>query len=573
MDMSTEDDEDEIESAEEEKEEEKESVEAESEVIDETIILADYMRRFETRRMQELAAKKEKAEEKKKQLRYLIGVEEKRKRDVSVETIITPEDELTVSDRVSTESLVHPCLREIDISESQLKILNPYTVYRVPDDPGLSPAFWLLRERPPIYGTDGVQKFYDMVKRAGIRSIASLKDLLITDQIDLRYYGLESQVMRAICEALMDNTYVRKVDLKDNKLSADACKHLNNLLLRNSMIINLSLSGCQIGASGAEKLYNAISTNATLKTLDLSNCNIGNEGFEYIASALSNNQGLESIDLSNNNLDESCAENLRNLLSYNETLTHLNLFWNSLYSAKTWKTLIKGFEKNETLRSLNLSWNGLGVECLPYLSQLLSRSRSIDKLDLSCNRFTEKDAIRIAKALSTNNTLQELYLGNNPVKAEGALALVHAITPHVSPDNVLHLLDLENVWANKDILHELEAIKMLKPEVKVKLRGILSNYQLVGPDIKKILLKRANYEAMAPKIKRRKRNFGHFVMSLSDKMISQEKFMALIKKFKLKLSKSLINEIMLAFEGPRGTVDQGQLKSFYVKEFSEATVN
>lgn len=49
--------------------------------------------------------------------------------------------------------------------------------------------------------------------------------------------------------------------------------------------------------------------------------------------------------------------------------------------------------------------------------------------------------------------------------------------------------------------------------------------------------------------------------------------MGLIKKFGLHLSKSLIDEIMLAFDGPKRTVDQGQLKSFYLKEFSEATVN
>lgn len=118
-------------------------------------------------------------------------------------------------------------------------------------------------------------------------------------------------------------------------------------------------------------------------------------------------------------------------------------------------------------------------------------------------------------------------MGNNPLKAEGALALIRAITPRVSPDNALHLLDLENVWANKDILPELETIKTLKPEVKVKLGGILSNYQLVGPNVKKILLKRANYEAMAPKRKGRKRNFGHFVMSLNDKMVSQGMFFSM----------------------------------------------
>lgn len=119
-----------------------------------------------------------------------------------------------MSDRVSTESSVHPCLREIEISDSQLKIVNPYTVYRVPDDPGLLPAFWLLRERAPIYSEDGVQKFYDIVKRFGLRSIHLLKDMLISDQVNLRHYGLESSIIRPICEALVDNTYVHIVDLK-----------------------------------------------------------------------------------------------------------------------------------------------------------------------------------------------------------------------------------------------------------------------------------------------------------------------------------------------------------------------
>lgn len=134
---------------------------------------------------------------------------------MSEETPITPEDEVTdVSDRVSTESSVHPCLREIDISDSQLKIVNPYTVYQIPNDPGLLPAFWLLYEPPPIYSADGVQKFYDIVKHSDLRPISSLRKMLVNDQVNLRHYGLESSVIRAICEALTDNTYVQTVDLK-----------------------------------------------------------------------------------------------------------------------------------------------------------------------------------------------------------------------------------------------------------------------------------------------------------------------------------------------------------------------
>ncbi|KYN01950.1 hypothetical protein ALC62_07253 [Cyphomyrmex costatus] len=539
------------------------------------------MMEFEAKRTKELAVK---AEEKKKQLRQLIHVKRKKDDDASEGTPITPEEEDITSDRVSTESSIHPCLRKIDISDSQLKLVNPYTVYQVPNDPGLLPAFWLLRERPPIYSTDGVQKFYDIVKRAGLRSIGSLKDMLLTDQLNLRYYGLNSPVMKAICEALADNTFVRKLDLKDNELSANACKYLNDLLRTNNAIIDLSLSNCRIGTNGAKKLYDAISENAFLKMLDLSSCDIGNEGFGYIASALSNNQDLQSVDLSDNHLDETCSESLRNLLLHSKSLTHLNLSWNSLYSTKTWKALVDGLKKNKTLRSLNLSWNALGQECVHQLYNLLSRSGSIEKLNLSWNRFTEKDAKIIAKGLSKNNTLQELRLGNNPLRAQGVLALVHAITPNLSPNSALRLLDLENIWANKDILEDLEIIEKFRPWVAVKLGGILSNYQLIGPNVRKILLKRANYEAMLPKRKRQRRNFDQFVMSLTDKQISRGmfarfhyiffliKFLQLVQKFKLKLSTSLVDEIMNAFEGPHDTVDQKLLKSFYLEEYPETTL-
>lgn len=45
--------------------------------------------------------------------------------------------------------------------------------------------------------------------------------------------------------------------------------------------------------------------------------------------------------------------------------------------------------------------------------------------------------------------------------------------------------------------------------------------------------------------------------------------MHLVQKFKLKLSTSLVNEIMNAFEGPHNTVDEELLKSFYLEEYPE----
>lgn len=47
--------------------------------------------------------------------------------------------------------------------------------------------------------------------------------------------------------------------------------------------------------------------------------------------------------------------------------------------------------------------------------------------------------------------------------------------------------------------------------------------------------------------------------------------MAIVKRFKLKLSASLVDEIMNAFKGTKNTIDQRLLRSFYFEEYPETT--
>ncbi|XP_050590529.1 uncharacterized protein LOC126922207 [Bombus affinis] len=493
----------------------------------------------------------------------------KRERGLSEETLITPENgEFIVSAESSVESSIHPCLKDIDISDSQLKLQNLYTVFPIPDDPGLVPEFWTIHERKiESYPDDGVLKFFDLVKASRIRPIQALEDMLLSEKINLQYYGIDCRAIRPLCKALMKNPFVHTINLTGNWLSEDACYHLNELLLKNNMIHTLVLSGCKIGPKGAAKFHDGISENVTLKTLDLSDCNIRKEGLDYITQAMCNNETIETLLINDNNFDESCSEALQRLLSCSQTIQHLELSWNSLYTVETWKKLIKGFDNNEILIDLDLSWNALGKECVPYLRRLLMRSSPLKKLHLNGNRFYDEDIEIIAKGLSRNKELEELYLGNNPIKAEGALNLVKAVTPEKSPESSLRILDLTNIWANKNILPELQTIRNNRPWLDIKLGGILSNYKVDDPDVQAIFLRRANYEAMKPKKKRHRRNFGHFVLSLSDDPISRGKFVELVEKFQLKLSQSLVNELMHAFDGVRHTVDQGLLKSVYMKHF------
>ncbi|OAD60423.1 hypothetical protein WN48_05723, partial [Eufriesea mexicana] len=496
-----------------------------------------------------------------------LNLQVKKKKDVSEETLITLEEASIVSTESSAESSIHPCLKDIDISDSQLKLQNLYTAFPIPDDPGLVPAFWTIHERRITYPEDGVMKFFYLSKTSRIRPIKSLEDMLLSDKINLQYYGVNSRVIRPLCEALMKNPLVHTINLTGNWLLEDACYHLNDLLLKNNMVHTLILSGCKIGPNGIAKLHDGISTNVTLKKLDLSDCNIRNDGFDHITKAICNNESIETLLLNDNHLDESCSDALQKLFCCSKTLKSLRLSWNSLYTVETWKKLIKGFENNETLVDFDLSWNALGKECVPYLRRLLLRSSSLKKLHLNGNRFYDEDIAIIATGLSRNKTLEELYIGNNPLKVEGAFTLVKAVSPEISPESPLRIMDLTNIWANKNILPELEAIRNNKPWLDINLGGIFSNYKIGNPDIKAILLKRANYEAMKPKKKRHRRNFGHFVLSLSDNLLPKAKFIELVKKFRLKLSQSLINELIIAFAGTRHTIDQGLLKSIYMEQY------
>lgn len=136
------------------------------------------------------------------------------------------------------------------------------------------------------------------------------------------------------------------------------------------------------------------------------------------------------------------------------------------------------------------------------------------------NSFTSVE--KIAEALINNTKLEIVKLGNNFVQAKEVFTFIQALTGLTSTSR-LKMIDLENIWADKEVLPLLDDLKT-RIGLDVTLGGILSNYEIIGPDSRKIFLKRANFEAMKPKKKKLKRNFGQFVMSLQDLIVSRGKF-------------------------------------------------
>lgn len=141
---------------------------------------------------------------------------------------------------------------------------------------------------------------------------------------------------------------------------------------------------------------------------------------------------------------------------------------------------------------------------------------------LSANRFSDAEASQIAFVVSRNRSLLEFRFGKNPLRSEAVGGFIRTLAnDDFIVSSPLKLLDLESYWSTKNALPIIEQLRDLKPSLTIKLAGILENFSIVGPDLKELFFKTANYEAMSVKNKKERKNFGHFVLSLEDKKISK----------------------------------------------------
>lgn len=133
----------------------------------------------------------------------------------SESSIVTPIEEEESEDIKSEDSDYYYAIRET--LTDKLKLLeetNIFDLYPVPDDPGLYSALHSIQPRRKSYADDGLEIFQDTVQSQGLMSMNKMKKMLFSDAIDLSNYCVDPRVVRAICDALMNNRKVEMIDLK-----------------------------------------------------------------------------------------------------------------------------------------------------------------------------------------------------------------------------------------------------------------------------------------------------------------------------------------------------------------------
>jgi len=177
-----------------------------------------------------------------------------------------------------------------------------------------------------------------------------------------------------------------------------------------------------------------------LTILDISNNKISAHGIPYIFNGLSINNSIKSLNLSQNNF-KKCPTKIAEIsyaLTKNKTLNILNMS-NCKITDKIACEIAKGLEINLGIKTLILSNNfieDLGAKSIGFS---LVKNKNLLELDLSSNLIGDEGCQGISYGIKENKNIEIINLANNKIYDISASTLLDA----VSKNNKLKKLKLE----------------------------------------------------------------------------------------------------------------------------------
>ena len=128
--------------------------------------------------------------------------------------------------------------------------------------------------------------------------------LNLINSLNLAGNEISDDGVKAIAEALKENTSVTNLDLRYTKIGDDGAKAIAEALKKNTSVTNLDLSSNKISDEGAKAIAEALTVNTTITRLDIHKNQIGAAGAKDIVDFIRRN-----VDL----LQESAKEALNNI--------------------------------------------------------------------------------------------------------------------------------------------------------------------------------------------------------------------------------------------------------------------
>ena len=237
-----------------------------------------------------------------------------------------------------------------------------------------------------------------------------------------------------ISEVITSSIILQTLNISHNNISDDGAIAISEYLKTNNTLQSLNLAENNITSVGAKRISEVIKSNMILQTLDISYNTISDDGAITIIIAVTNHKTPLSIDVSENSrkLDEV------NML--NSSLQKLNISHNNISDVGVTE-IIKCLKMNTTLQELTISWRRSYSIYYPYQhdDHFLNLNNSSHSYNMYGKHFGDTGIILILAFLQNNhNTIQELYVVNNNISDDGAIA----ISEYLKTNNTLQSLNL-----------------------------------------------------------------------------------------------------------------------------------
>ena len=323
------------------------------------------------------------------------------------------------------------------------ELLTAYHISKLPPEEQVK-IFMELFGEPRFAAVFQYYAAFTKLQTAGIQdimvSVIEQKDkTLLLTLLHCLYEAQDSSLCQFVASELKG-----KLDLSDSSLSPVDCIAVGYFLHQCANVhpMTAKLSKCSLDSYKLELLVKELKRPIQAVQFEvyiylISNRFDGNQtrliATELIASASEGVSIISKLNLSDNPIQdgEDGLSHLCQALTTNTSLLELNLSNCKLtITEENGQALSHMLKTNKTLKSLKISplvnTNGRGVR---YLSEGISSSSAISKLDLSCNPIQDgEDGLsHLCQALTTNTSLVELNLSNCKLHKACGPALRHML--------------------------------------------------------------------------------------------------------------------------------------------------
>lgn len=266
-----------------------------------------------------------------------------------------------------------------------------------------------------------------------------LKETQSIISLNLSSNSITDEGAEALFLSLCDNKYVISLNLGSesgvgrNSFGNKACQALQKMLTENKVLSELDIAMTEITCDTIGTIAKGIRNNTTLEFLKVSNNNIQSKGVNILLKSCIKSQ-IKSLHMANNQIKDDVSNSFLNYLSKSRTIETIDLSGNYLTS-KFIISIAKQLNLS-TVSSLNLNNNPLMGKGIAALATALSGDCRMKNLSFANCQVDSSGFGEFCDKISTNTSLVSLHIGHNPILDEGAIRFSHVVKQHPSLKDV-----------------------------------------------------------------------------------------------------------------------------------------